>query len=238
MAEGDRPGTWLVCWALGARTTPWWTNKQLQSQGRLPASMPLLRSHSGGVHAVRMSVFLWLTYALTEGINSSAELRAESDLRYLSLPGQGSVKEFIKCRENRLNGSPACLSHPIWKHIYLRPIVIAAVRSQCQRKRIKGAGQKIQLAFQVGGGRNTLLRKCCRDNRKSARFWLDLLKYKFFPCVKDTTQQKCFQEKKNGICRKRLYDVWDLLQNNRRRLRGGAEIKLIANNNCHWVVEI
>lgn len=146
----------------------------------------------------------------------------------LSLPGQGSVKEFIKCRENRLNASPACLSHPIWKHIYLRPIVIAAVRSQCQSKRIKGAGQKIQLAFQVGGGQNTLLRKCCWNNRKSARFWFDLLKYKFFPCVKDTTQQKCFQGKKKGICRKRL-SFWDLLQNNRRRL-GGAEIKLIANN--------
>lgn len=196
MAEGDRPGTWLVCWALGARTTPWWTNKQLQSQGRLPASMPLLRSHSGGVHAVRMSVFLWLTYALTEGINSSAELRAESDLRYLSLPGQGSVKEFIKCGENRLNGSPACLSHPIWKRIYLRPIVIAAVRSQCQRKRIKGAGQKIQLAFQVGGGRNTLLRKCCGITESLLASDLICWSTNSFPVSKIPHNRNVFRKKK------------------------------------------
>lgn len=164
-------------------------------------------SHSGGVHAVKMSVFPWLTHALMEAINCPAEFWAEPDLRYLSLPEQGSVREFIKHRENRLNGSPARLSHPIWKRIYLKPIVIAAVRSQCQRKRIKGAGQKIQLAFQVGGGQNTLLRKCCPDNRKSARCWFDLLKYKFFPCVKDTMQQKCFQEKKWYL---QEYIIWCL----------------------------
>lgn len=155
----------------------------------------------------------------------------------LSLPGQGSVKEFIKCRENRLNASPACLSHPIWKHIYLRPVVIAAVRSQCQSKRIKGAGQKIQLAFQVGGGQNTLLRKCCRDNRESARFWFDLLKYKFFPCVKDTTQQKCFQGKKrvfaekdyhSGICFKIIEGGWEEQRLNWLLIMAG----------CHWVVEM
>lgn len=55
------------------------------------------------------------------------------------------------------------------KHIYLKPIVIAAVRSQSQGKRIKGAGQKIQLAFQVVGEENAV-EEVLWDNRKTARF--------------------------------------------------------------------
>lgn len=91
------------------------------------------------------------------------------------------------------------------KHIYLKPIVIAAVRSQSQGKRIKGAGQKIQLAFQVGGEENVLLRKCCGITEKLLASDLIYGSTNSFP-VSKTPNNRNVLRKKNDIFRKRLYD--------------------------------
>lgn len=152
----------------------------------------------------------------------SSEGAAESHLigrcHYLDKDQTGNAENS---EEKRLTGSLARLSHQIGKRIYLKPVVIAAVRSQCQRNRIKGAGQKIHLAFEDGGGQKALLRKCCWGTGRRRASDLIHCRTDSFPVSTTPRRRNVFRGK--DVCKKRCYDVWELLQDLRGRL--GAEVK-------------
>lgn len=125
--------------------------------------------------------------------------------------------------------------HIKYEQIYFKPIVTTAVKYWCQ---IKQTDQRKGTENPTGISSQWEKESAVQEVRLGFHkdycllSWFDLLKHWNFPYVKITTLPKCLQIK--------WWDVWDLLQNNRREVEG---IKMKQNwlyfdNGWSWVMDM
>ena len=137
-------------------------------------------------------------------------------------------------KKDWIRASPdAC--HIKYEQIYFKPIVTTAVKYWCQ---IKQTDQRKGTENPTGISSQWEKESAVQEVRLGFHkdycllSWFDLLKHWNFPYVKITTLPKCLQIK--------WWDVWDLLQNNRREVEG---IKMKQNwlyfdNGWSWVMDM